>query len=394
MICTVASNRFANPDHYRILGVEKTASLLDIKRAYRRLARKLHPDVNHDPDALKKMQEVIEAYRVLSDSMKRSKYDEEKASGFPDSPPPPSAAGTVRVNHLLSLVDLPSPVYCLVFTEKDELAAACFDNALHFLNPLTGRSLGKLDLTGGGVSSMKTLKNGKIIAAGTGDRLFSTWEISNHRLERSKTKRVEWASQVAISAKGDVALGCVDRTLQVFNASSGKSRFVLSSPDGPVTTLAYSNKGGFLAAGGSDRVILYEASRGIEMATFDGFGFAPVQTAFSPDDSLLAIALADHSIRIVEMHTGNSRKPLWGHETPIEAIAFHPSNWMLASGCRKGETRLWNALGANQIAHLGGHTGPIKALAFSEDGRLFAVGGLDRVVSIWSIEIGEHPGAA
>ncbi|HWP30776.1 MAG TPA: DnaJ domain-containing protein [Fimbriimonadales bacterium] len=386
----MASNRFVNPDHYRILGVEKAASLTDIKRAYRRLARKLHPDVNRDPDALRKMQEVIEAYRVLSDAAKRSKYDAEKEAGFPNSPPPPTAAGEVRVSHLLSIVDLPSPVYCLAFTGREELAAVCFDNALHFLQPFTGQTLGKLDLNGGGVSSIKSVGKRKIIAAGTGDRLFSTWAISNHRLEHSKTKRVEWASQVAISPKGDVAIGCVDRTLQVFNASSGKSRFVMTSPDGPVTTLSYSNNGGLLAVGGSDKVTVYEAAHGIEMASFDGFGFAPVHSAFSPDDSLLAIALADHSIRIVEMRTGKTRKPLWGHETPIEAIAFHPSNWMLASGCRKGETRLWNALGATQIAHLGGHTGPIKALAFSEDGRLFAVGGLDRVVSIWSIEIAEH----
>lgn len=390
----MASNRVLHPDHYRILGVEKAASLSDIKRAYRRLARKLHPDVNNDPDALRKMQEVIEAYRVLSDSVQRLKYDKEKDLGLSNSPAPPTGGGNVRVSHLLSIVDLPSPVYCLAFTSKEELVAACFDNGLHFLNPFSGQTLGKLDLNGGGVSCIGTLRTDKIIAAGTGDRLFSTWVISNHIIESSKTKRIEWVSQVAISPRGDVALGCVDRTLQVFKESSGTLRFTLTSPDGPFTTLAYSKRGGLLVAGGNDKVIVYEASHGVEMATFEGFGFAPLHSAVSPDDSLLAVALADHSIRLVEMRTGKTRKPLWGHETPIEAIAFHPSNWLLASGCRRGETRLWNAVGATQIAPLGGHTAPIKALAFSPDGRLLAVGGLDRVVSIWRIEIAKDGGEA
>ncbi len=63
-------------DYYRILGVEKDASSEDIKRAYRRLARKHHPDVNpNDPDAERRFKEINEAHEVLRDPEKRSKYD-------------------------------------------------------------------------------------------------------------------------------------------------------------------------------------------------------------------------------------------------------------------------------------------------------------------------------
>ncbi len=64
-------------DYYKVLGLEKTAKTDDIKKAYRKLARKLHPDLNpNDKDAHKKFQQINEANEVLSDPEKRKKYDQ------------------------------------------------------------------------------------------------------------------------------------------------------------------------------------------------------------------------------------------------------------------------------------------------------------------------------
>jgi molecular chaperone DnaJ len=62
-------------DYYEVLGVDRNASAEEIKKAYRSLARKLHPDVNKAPDAEERFKEVKEAYDVLSDEQKRAQYD-------------------------------------------------------------------------------------------------------------------------------------------------------------------------------------------------------------------------------------------------------------------------------------------------------------------------------
>ena len=78
-------------DYYRIIGVERKAALPEIKKAYRRLARKYHPDLNPgDKSAEAKFKEIQEAYSVLSDPKKRGQYDQ---FGFAGDVPRPGAGG-------------------------------------------------------------------------------------------------------------------------------------------------------------------------------------------------------------------------------------------------------------------------------------------------------------
>jgi len=78
-------------DYYEIIGVDRNASQDEIKRAYRKLARKYHPDVSKEADAEQRFKEVGEAYEVLKDPEKRAAYDQLGANwqAGQDFRPPP-----------------------------------------------------------------------------------------------------------------------------------------------------------------------------------------------------------------------------------------------------------------------------------------------------------------
>ena len=100
-------------DYYDVLGVPRDASAADIRKAYRALARKHHPDVSKDPDAKDRFAAISEAYEVLRDKDKRARYDrlgpnwkagddvsaasgfrQSAASGSPTSAPATSASSS------------------------------------------------------------------------------------------------------------------------------------------------------------------------------------------------------------------------------------------------------------------------------------------------------------
>jgi curved DNA-binding protein len=96
MECAQEGNPMKFKDYYEVLGIARDATADDVKHAYRKLARKFHPDVSKDPDAEVRFKELGEAYAVLKDPEKRAAYDQvgsQWKSGQDFQPPPGWDAG-------------------------------------------------------------------------------------------------------------------------------------------------------------------------------------------------------------------------------------------------------------------------------------------------------------
>jgi hypothetical protein len=95
------------PTLYAVLGLKRTAAGADIKAAWRKLARRWHPDMNSDPDATAQMVRVNEAYEVLSDGPKRARYDAGlKLQAAARGAAPPSSPGSWRPPYRCGLVQV------------------------------------------------------------------------------------------------------------------------------------------------------------------------------------------------------------------------------------------------------------------------------------------------
>ena len=93
------------PDYYAVMGVLPTASLSEIRRAYRRRALDTHPDVNPIPDATERFKELSEAYQVLKDPVRRSVYDSFRSKIISDdTPQSPEATLNLTQREKISLV--------------------------------------------------------------------------------------------------------------------------------------------------------------------------------------------------------------------------------------------------------------------------------------------------
>ncbi|MER3413800.1 MAG: hypothetical protein C4341_06095 [Armatimonadota bacterium] len=383
-------------DYYKTLGLKRDAEVSEVRAAYRRLARSLHPDVNKSPDAGERMSEVNEAYAVLGDPERRAAYDAKCRRGT-GAPMPERATLNVVVERAYTVVDFRSPLYAVAVSGNGRsVAVGSFDNRVRILRARDGEALGEVFLPGGAIEAIQWVGKDAFVVAGASEKTFATWVVRDGVATRWKGKRAEWVSHLDISPDGKrLALGSVHRTLMVVDARTGAQLYMRRRHRDAISAVRYSPDGTLLASGANDhRVVLYEAKHGLEIAHFGPFPTAIGSIAFNAENTLLAIGLIDHGVRVIRLGDGTVAATLRGHTRPIECIEFHPTRNLLATASRDGTVRLWDAASGKASLVLGKAEAPVKSVAFSPSGQRIFAGGLDRKLHVWRVSPKSHAGPA
>lgn len=161
---------------------------------------------------------------------------------------------------------------------------------------------------------------------------------------------------------------------------------------GWVTALAWSPEGETVAVASAVGIWLYEAADlHAEPRLLEGHSEPVSSLAFSPDGRWLASGSWDKSIRLWDMRTGEVYSVFSGHNGAVESLAFSPDSTVLLSGGVDSTVRVWDLATGEERASLKEHDNTVSALAFSPDGRFFASGSRynQQLILLWDAQTHE-----
>jgi WD40 repeat protein len=377
------------PSYYEVLGVGPNAEAETLRKAYRRLARKHHPDVSQDPRAHENMARINAAFETLIDPAKRTEYDAMLAGGtFTEPPREATPQRPVVVRLLQRLKGHRTPVYAVAFApDTGQLVSSAFDNEILWWDEAIGLPLRRTKVESGVISTLRAFTLDRLVAAGSAESQVTVVRLEGEKVDSFRANTEEWVGCLAISADGSsLAAGSLHRALSVTSTSDGGSVYRRCEHDDAVTAIAWSNDGRLLATGSADATVkLWNARTGEPLGTIRRVRGTVTALAFSNDGNFLAAAGVDLSIRVFRLSDGELIKMMYGHTKVIEALAFHPNNWLFASGSRDGTVGLWNAAKGIGNVRIEVSSRPVSCVAFSPDGTRLAAGGQDKLVRVWEV---------
>jgi WD40 repeat protein len=258
------------------------------------------------------------------------------------------------------------------------------------------------------IYSVAISPDGKILASGGEDKTIKLWEVSSGKLLRNFTGHSERIKTIAFSPDGQlIASGGDDNTIRVWNIGTGEELYTLtgdSNSFGFVEFVGFSPNGETIISGvGGGTIKVWNINTGKEIRTMNQAVWESIgristlsddsnpiySMALSPDGQTVAFGSDKNTIKLWNINTGQENKTLTGHLGTVTAVAFSPDGKFLASGDQDQIIKLWDISSGREVSNLTGHSDDIDLIAFSPDGKTLASGSTG-FVKLWTLNTGEE----
>jgi WD40 repeat protein len=231
---------------------------------------------------------------------------------------------------------------------------------------------------------------GKTLAVGRMDKKIELWNLETGKLDRTLAGHAGPVSCVAFSPDGNrLASGAADGKAKVWDVASGAETDTLTGHEAQIWAIAFSRDGTRLASASDDRTVrLWEAATGKELRVLSGHAGSVSSVAFTPDGRHLASSGADKTIKLWDAERGQEERAFVGHDGAVSQVVFSPDGKRLASAGGDRTVRLWDLESGRELRTLAGHTSHVSQAVFTPDGRLLVSVGGDKLIRLWDAEKG------
>ncbi|KAL2889117.1 Vegetative incompatibility protein HET-E-1 [Ceratocystis lukuohia] len=240
------------------------------------------------------------------------------------------------------------------------------------------------------VSSVVFSYDGQRLASGSDDKTVKIWDATSGACLQTLEGHVASVSSVVFSYDGQrLASGSWDSTVKIWDATSGACLQTLEGHGNCVTSVVFSNDGQRLASGSCDSTVkIWDATSGACLQTLEGHGRSVASVVFSNDGQRLASGSYDSTVKIWNAASGACLQTLEGHGHYVTSVVFSNDGQRLSSGSYDSTVKIWDATSGACLQTLEGHGRSVASVVFSNDGQRLASGSYDSTVKIWDATSG------
>ncbi len=242
----------------------------------------------------------------------------------------------------------------------------------------------------GGVNAVVFSPNGKLVASASRDRTVRLWDLSTGATLQTLEGHSGSVKAVAFSPDGKLVVSAsYDNTVRLWDSSTGATLQTLEGCSISAGAVVFSPDSELVASASNDNTVrLWNSFTGAALQNLEGHLYSVDAVVFSPDGKVVASASRDCTVRLWDSSTGATLQNLKGHSRSVNAVVFSPDGKLVASASDDNTVRLWDSFTGARLHTLKGHSYVVKAVVFSPDGKLVASASYDHTVRLWDSSTG------